>query len=305
MPNHYLFQRASCLAITIVLGALASAAAQTFSFSTGDPDGRMATGSRPESAGKVEIESADDFNLTAPVTINHASFTGLLPANLPLSDVSEVVVEIYRVFPNDSTQPPSGHVPTRANSPSDVAFLSRDSAASTLSFSTTLLSQQFTALNSVLNGIHPKPNQATLGEGAVTGQEVRFDINFTTPINLPIDHYFFIPQVQLTSGDFLWLSAPKPIVAPGTPFNPDLQSWIRNGDLDPDWLRVGTDIIDGTTPPTFNASFSLSGTVPDSVSTAGLLGMAMCLALGFRAIRERQASLNLDRRIIAWRKRHD
>jgi hypothetical protein len=94
-------------------------------------------------------------------------------------------------------------------------------------------------------------------------------------------------------------------VAPGTPFNPDLQSWIRNGDLDPDWLRVGTDIIDGTTPPTFNASFSLSGTVPDTASTAGLLGLAMCLALGLRAIRERQASLSLDHRIIAWRKRRD
>jgi hypothetical protein len=293
------------LAAVVMLGTLASAAAQTFFFSTGDADGRMATGSRPESPGKVEIESADDFNLTAPVTINNASFTGLLPANTQLSDVTEVVVEIYRVFPKDSAQPPSGNVPTRVNSPSDVAFLSRDSAAATLSFSTALLSQQFTAANSVLNGIHPKPNQATLGEGSVTGEEVRFDINFTTPIDLPIDHYFFIPQVQLASGDFLWLSAPKPIVAPGTPFNPDLQSWIRNGDLDPDWLRIGTDIIDGTTPQTFNGVFSLSGTVPDSVSTAAMLGVAMCLAVGLRAVRERQASFRLDRRIVVWRRRSD
>jgi len=36
--------------------------------------------------------------------------------------------------------------------------------------------------------------------------------------------------------------------------------WIRNADLDPDWLRVGTDIVGGTT---FNGSFSLSGeTIP-------------------------------------------
>jgi hypothetical protein len=32
-------------------------------------------------------------------------------------------------------------------------------------------------------------------------------------------------------GDFLWLSAAKPIVAPGTPFLSDLQSWIRNDAL--------------------------------------------------------------------------
>jgi hypothetical protein len=69
---------------------------------------------------------------------------------------------------------------------------------------------------------------------------------------------------------FLWLSAPKPIVAPGTPFTGDLHEWIRNADLDPDWLRVATDIVGA--PPTFNAAFSLTGDldtdadhVPDSV----------------------------------------
>jgi len=45
-----------------------------------------------------------------------------------------------------------------------------------------------------------------------------------------------------------------------TPIAPDLQSWIRNANLDPDWLRIGTDIVSGSTPPTFNAAFSLSGT---------------------------------------------
>src|SRR4030095_322803 len=63
-------------------------------------------------------------------------------------------------------------------------------------------------------------------------------------------------EVGLSSGDFLWLSAPRPIVAPGTPFLPDLQSWIRNDALAPDWLRIGTDIT-GQGP--FNAAFSLSG----------------------------------------------
>jgi hypothetical protein len=32
----------------------------------------------------------------------------------------------------------------------------------------------------------------------------------------------------------------------------------------PDWLRIGTDIIGGATPPTFNMAFSLTGeTVAD------------------------------------------
>src|SRR5207253_10386381 len=39
----------------------------------------------------------------------------------------------------------------------------------------------------------------------------------------------------------------------------DLQSWTRNDNLAPDWLRIGTDI---THQGPFNATFSLTGTVP-------------------------------------------
>jgi hypothetical protein len=42
------------------------------------------------------------------------------------------------------------------------------------------------------------------------------------------------------------------------PFAPDLQAWVRNANLDPDWLRVGTDIVGGATPPTFNLAFTLN-----------------------------------------------
>ncbi len=107
-----------------------------------------------------------------------------------------------------------------------------------------------------MNGINKSPNERTNGEGAVTGAEVLITVNFNPPIALPADHYFFRPEVLLNSGDFLWLSAPRPIVAPGTLFAPDLQSWIRNDALAPDWLRIGTDIT-GQGP--FNAAFSLSG----------------------------------------------
>src|SRR5262249_21904957 len=157
-------------------------------------------------------------------------------------------------------------------------------SAHTLTFSPQILASTFTASNSVLNGIFPKPNFNTGGDLAVTGQEVQFNVNFTTPFSLPADHYFFVPQVQLSSsGDFFWLSAPRPIVPPGTQFPPgftDLQEWIRNENLAPDWLRVGQDIVGGNPFPTFNAAFSVSGTAIPEPSSLALLGVGGILALG-------------------------
>src|SRR5947207_8649304 len=257
----------------VLLAAQASAA--SFSFSTGDPDGKMATASRPGpgpgSGANQETESGDDFILSSQTLINSATITGLLPAGVDLSDVTQVRVEIYRVFPKDSDANRTPNVPTRVNSPSDVEFVDRDSTSGNLTFTTKQLNPSFKANNSVDTGIHPSPNQKTGGDGAVTGQEVRFDVTFETPFNLPADQYFFVPQILLSDPNkhFLWLSAPKPIVAPGTPFTGDLQEWIRNADLDPDWLRVATDIVGA--PPAFNATFSLAGEtdedadgVPDS-----------------------------------------
>ena len=101
-------------------------------------------------------------------------------------------------------------------------------------------------------------------------------MTLTTPFVLPPGHYFFVPQADVVGGDFLWLSAPKPIVPPGTPFPAgftDLQSWTRDASLDPDWLRVGTDIVGGTPAPTFNETFSLDGTTVPEPSPLGLLGL--------------------------------
>jgi len=251
--------------------------ATSFSFSTGNPDGKIGTATRPSSDSVLEIETGDDFILSSPTNITGATFTGLLPAGASTANVSQVVAEIYRVFPEDSnvsrtSGPPdfsTPQVPTRVNSPSDVAFEVRDSSGNELSFSTSVLNPSFTVGNSVINGINPLPGIFTGGEGSVTGQEVLFDVDFNSSFSLPPGHYFFVPQVLLTNGNFLWLSAPKPIVAPGTPFAPDLQSWIRDEDLQPDWLRIGTDI---THQGPFNAAFSLEGTV---VPEPGTLVFAM------------------------------
>jgi hypothetical protein len=197
-----------------------------------------------------------------------------------LSTISDVEIEIYNVFPTGSANPPSGNVPTRVNSPSDneIASATRDGSAGSLSYTSTLLNSRFRVANTVVNGINKKPNQFTGGEGPATGEEVQIKVIFNQPIVLGANHYFFRPEVQLTTGDFLWLSAPKPIAPPGTPFSPDLQTWIRNDDLAPDWLRIGTDI---THEGPFDASFSLTGTTVPEPSTLLLLGTGLLALAGF------------------------
>jgi hypothetical protein len=237
--------------------------ATPFFFSTGSPDGQMATLSRTASTGKLETETADDFVTTAPTNITDATFIGLLVGGATPADVRDVEIELYHVFPVDSVNPPDGRVATRTNSPSDNNFAAADGALGQLSFTTMVLNPTFHVFNSVVSGINPLPNQFTGGDGPVTGQEVQFSVHFNTPFSLNAhDHIFFRPEVDLgNAGDFLWLSAPKPIVlAPGTPFANDLQTWVRTdgpGALAPDWERVGTDI---THQGPFNASFSLTGT---------------------------------------------
>jgi hypothetical protein len=207
----------------------------------------------------VEFESADDFVLSKETVIDHASFTGLLTGGATPRDLSDVVVEIYLVFPLDSNLTRTPHVPTRANSPSDVAFRSLDSADKQLNFHAEVLNVRFTAQASVFSAARIGVNSG--GNGPVTGQEVEFDVEFGKhALDLPAGHYFFVPQVGLSArapagSHFLWLSAPKPITPAGMAFPPgatDPQSWMRDDPpLAPDWLRVGTDVIERGAPPTF------------------------------------------------------
>jgi hypothetical protein len=244
---------AVCLSLSALLLMPPRASADDFSFTTGSPDARIGTLSRPASAGLVQTETADDFILSECVLINQATFTGLLPMGTPLASITRVEVEFYHVFPVDSDTTRPLDVVSRTNSPSDVEIddATRDTADGSLTANAIIVNPTFSVMNSVVNGINPAPNQFTGGEGPVTGVEVTITVTFDPPILLPDDHYFFRPEVGLKSGNFLWLSAPGPPL-----FTDDRQSWIRNDNLAPDWSRIGTDI---THQGPFNASFSLSG----------------------------------------------
>jgi hypothetical protein len=239
------------------------ASADGFFFSTGNPDGKLGSLSTPANT-QIQTETADDFVLTDTTAITHATFTGLIRSGASPASISNVEIEFYHVFPADSDTTRTPAVPTRNNSPADneIADATRDGNEGSLNFTVTVLNASFSVANSVVSGIHPSPDQFTGGEGPVTGEEVLISVTFNPSITLPAGHYFFRPEALLSEGDFLWLSAPKPIVAPGTPFptgTSDLQSWIRNDDLAPDWLRIGTDI---THQGPFNAAFSLLKLAP-------------------------------------------
>ena len=262
----------TALALTACLATPLSAA--PFFFTTGSPNGLLGALSRRPSPGNVETETADDFVLEETTVITHATIFGLIPPGTPVENIRDVEVEVYHVFSLDSdvdrtSGPPTfstTQVPTRVNSPADVEIdtATRARTAGTLTTSAEVLDGSFTVGSTVVNNISVHAGS----EGSAVGEEVKITITFTSPIVLPPGHYFFRPEVLLTGGNFLYLSGQRPLVPP--PFSPDLQAWIRNSNLTPDWLRIGTDIIDGApTAPTFNMAFSLTGETVREVGTRG------------------------------------
>src|SRR5262245_56451855 len=115
---------AAVLSLTVVLTAPAIGATI---YNNLTQNNQVAIAIRPDSPGVFEIETGDDFLLGSATSITSASFIGLLvPGTSGTSAISEIVAEVYRIFPLDSNTTRTPNVPTRMNSPSDVAFDSRD-----------------------------------------------------------------------------------------------------------------------------------------------------------------------------------
>jgi hypothetical protein len=267
--------------------------AAPFFFATGNANSLLGALSRRPAPGKVETETADDFLLQETTIIKSATITGLIPSGTSLDSIRDVEVEVYHIFPLDSAFPPSGHVPLRTNSPSDVEIgtATRAKSAGTLAMSAAVLNTSFTVADTVINSL----NVGAGSEGQFTGEEVEITITFTSPIILPSGPYFFRPEVLLTTGDFLYVSGPRPI--PGAPLSPDRQAWIRNANLAPDWLRIGTDIIDGGTPPTFNMAFSLAG---ETIPEAGIPGQTNCHGRSVAALAHQFGSIDAAANVLGF-----
>ncbi len=278
------FGCAAMMASILLIAQLATAA--TFSFTPGDPDGKVGASTRPASPGKIETETADDFVLQQTTIINKATIKGLLPTDTDLKKIKDVEVEIYHVFPLDSA-PFSGKVPSRTNSPSDVEIgtATRDANAGTLKFSPTVENASFSVDHTVVNNL-----SVNAGETGMTGEEVEITVTFTSPIILPAGTYFFRPEVSVNdaNANFLLLSAPRPIVPPGNAFLGDRQAWIRNSTLNPDWLRIGSpDII--LNAGTFNMAFALNG---ETVPNAGTPKTVTCKGKTISALSEQFGTLD-------------
>jgi hypothetical protein len=130
------------LIAALVTGLATPAAAVPVPFfsSTGNPDGLMAMGAHGPNS---QIEAADDFVTTAPTTITGATFTGLITSGVPLSNIGEVNIDLYHVFPIDSDTSRTPNVLSRVNSPADTEFDGRNSTTGTLVFTPGLLNPSF------------------------------------------------------------------------------------------------------------------------------------------------------------------
>jgi hypothetical protein len=112
---------ASAAALSVGLVVAAPSMADVFSFSTGNPDGKLGSLSQPPGPGSVETETADDFGLTDATVISRAIVHGLIAPGLDVSsDIKQVEVEVYQVFPKDSDTTRTPAVVTRVNSPADI-----------------------------------------------------------------------------------------------------------------------------------------------------------------------------------------
>src|SRR5262245_47318686 len=107
----------------LALGALqAVPASADVIYNNLTPNNQMAIASRTDT-NAFEIDAGDEFLVGTRSAVTSASFVGLMVPSASGANfsISQVVAEIYRVFPLDSDTVRTPNVPTRNNSPSDVA----------------------------------------------------------------------------------------------------------------------------------------------------------------------------------------
>ena len=187
-----------------------------YSFSTGDPDGKMATASSPGQRGSSRSRRPTiSFSRQRPRSPARPS-----PASSPgTRSVSNVPVEIYRVFPTIRTRAaPAGRQRSRlprrrpARIRHRMSHLAADAATGGLQVRDNRHGILHRAQLGAAGWHQSQTGQFTGGNGPVTGEENDFSMSFTNDLLLPANHYFFVPQVGHGSdGNFLWLSAPRPI----------------------------------------------------------------------------------------------
>jgi len=214
-----------------VLFANAAAQETQVLVNTGNTDGKLERCRASASVNKLETETADDFVLDQTTVLTGATITGLVTTSL--ANISNVEIEMYHRFPQDSIADRTHRFPTRQKLPSDVEIDSatRDGNNHTLRFSTALLNPTFTALKTVVNSI-----SVAQGEPAVTGAEVEITVTFTSPIVLPAGHYFFRPEVQVNGGDFPVPLGPQTDRRTGAKPLPET---CKRGSATPNFRRTG------------------------------------------------------------------
>ena len=233
---------------TIAAGlALATPAfAGDFFFTTGNADGLLGALSRSDSPGKVETETADDFVLTQTTIISGATIVGLV--NAAVANITNVEVEVYNRFRWTRSVSSVGATCSRASTRRRTSKSMPPRAME--AWERSVLPQRQLSANfhrTEHRGKRHQPESEPAGPAArvaTSGAEVE-------------DHHH-VHQADPSARRSLFLSPggvgggwrfPVAVGAAGRSWRParrsrsDLQAWIRNARLAPDWVRIGTDVI--------------------------------------------------------------